>query len=213
MLSRPQRRRNKRLYGEEMVYCIPATETVTLDKEFWTYPNGMIPKNFWSMFDNKGNYVKRAEVEGTTSLYQIVPYITVVNKDKKILAHIHKPTGKISLGFSKHIGPDNGNKEVLARSCMEILIENRLATYTSIKTDKHDFKGFIKTFTEETKGHIGVFFVKTIPNLKIEEDINFEYRYMTIEELMDSYGNLEKWARIVLNYFYEEKLRLEGEGK
>lgn len=209
MLTRPQRRRNKRLYGEEMVFCIPASETVTLDKEFWTYPNNKIPKALWGMFDEKGNYMKRAEVEGTSIVYQVVPYITLANQKGEILAHIHKKTGNITLGFSKHIGPECGTREVLAKSCMEIILDNRL----NFSNNKEEFKGFIKTFTEETKGHIGVFFVQTTnKSYPLKEDNDFEYKFMSIEELLSSYGKLEKWARIALNFFYEKELE-KGEGK
>lgn len=212
MLSRAEKRRNQRQYGDEMVFCIPANETVTLDKELWTYPDGKIPKNLWGMFDEKGNYVKRADVEGTTDLYQIIPYICIINEKQELLAHIHKKTGKISLGFSGHIGPDNGHKDVLSKACMEIIIKEQLAVGGNMNTPASSFKGFIKTFTEETKGHIGVFFSKGIPSSQQlpDEDGHFEYKFMTIDDLMDSYGNLEKWAKLVLNFYYEAKIK---EGK
>ena len=197
-LNRIDKMKNKLLYKDEMVFCIPANIVENIDKEFKEEKN--IKNTIWSLYDNKGKYMLRADVEGLTELYQLIPYITIVNSKYEILSCKSKKSGKISLGFSDHIRPEECcYNNIVSKACFNIAIKE----FGPFVSTPFSFKGYLKTFTDATKGHLGLWFVAVVDDAYIKDTDVFEYKFMSKKELIDSYGKLEKWSRLVLSYFVE----------
>lgn len=197
-LNRIDKIKNKMLYKDEMVFCVPANVVETIDEDF---KESNIKQRIWSLYDDKGKYMLRADVEGLCELYQLVPYITIVNSKQEILTITSKKSNKISMGFSDHIKPEIcGHNNIVSKACFNIAVKE----FGPFVSTPFSFKGHIKTFTETTKGHLGLWFVAVVDDLQIKDTEHFEYKFMTKKELMDSYGKLEKWSKITLNYFVEE---------
>lgn len=196
-LSRIDKIKNKTLYKDQMVFCVPANIVESIDKDFM---ESNLKSKIWSLYDNTGKYMLRADVEGLCELYQVIPYITIVNTRGDMLAIKSKKSQKISLGFSDHIRPEIcGYNNIISKACFNIAVEE----FGPFVSTPLSFKGYLKTFTETTKGHLGLWFVSIVDGLQMEDTEDFEYKFMTKQELIDSYGKLETWSRMALNYFVE----------
>lgn len=201
MLTKAEKDMNNKLYKNQSVFVIPSTEIETVGDEFIAFT----PKNklkFWSILDNKGKYIKRADAEGLSCFYQPIPYIVLINSNGDVLLHKFKHTEKTSIGFSEHILLDEcGYREVLFKSCVNIITKqlNDFSIASSL-----EFKGYIKTFTKQTLGHLGFLFVLNVGDAEIKSDKSTEYEFMSIEKIKDNhYGSLEEWAKIAFNHLYE----------
>lgn len=197
MLDFKTLQKNKKLYKDEMVLCIPADEKMEQGYiEFEGKNPNLIP-------DTLGKYIKRYKAEGDISVYQLIPYLVVVNTDGKLLAHISKKNNKIALGYSCHITPEIGGFSAIAsKSCMHLAMYNLGEFGISVPAI---LDGYIKTFTENTKGHLGMVYVLHIGDIEVQEDENFTYKFISPEELFENhYSKMEEWAKLVLARFYKK---------
>lgn len=197
MLDFKTLQKNKKLYKDEMVLCVPADEQMEQGYiEFKGKNPNYIP-------DTLGKYIERYKVEGDVSLYQLVPYLVVVNTDGNILTHISKKDKRITLGYSCHITPEIGGFHSIAtRACMYLAMYNLGEFGVSVPSI---LDGYIKTFTDSTKGHLGMVYVLHIGDLEVQEDENFTYEFMSPEKLFEEYYNkMEEWAKLVLARFYKK---------
>lgn len=198
-LNKIDKIKNKVLYRDEMVFCVPANTIENISNEF---NESTISSKIWSLYDNKGKYMLRADVEGALGVYQLVPYITIINTKGEILTQIHKKSGKMSIGFSDHIKPDScGYNNIISKACFNICVKE----FGPFVSTPLMFKGHIKTFTELTKGHLGLWFVSFVDTIEMKDTNNYEYKFMSQQELIDSYGKLEKWSKVTLNYIVESE--------
>lgn len=203
LISKTDKDKNKRLYGDEMVYCLPSNAIDFIDKEFWTYDKRF--NNIWTIFDDKGKYMFRYEIEGTSIVHQLIPYIVVFNTKGELLCHTHKKSGKISLGYSQHMTPENSGtgKDKLLKVCIDLVVEHNLPFFGASLM----FQGYIKTFKGSNIGHLGAVF-QTIMDDDVsvpKETEEFTYEFKSIKDIMDSYGKLETWAKLTLNHYFESK--------
>lgn len=195
-LSKINKMKNKIVYKDQMVFCVPANVVEHIEEGFLRQNT----KNIWSLYDNKGKYMLRAEVEGLCELYQLVPYITVMNAKGEILSIKSKKTGNMSIGFSSHIVPEVcGNNNIISKACFDIVIRE----FGPFVSTPLNFQGYIKTFTETTKGHLGLLFITIVDPIEVKDTDLFEYKFMKKAELIDVYGKLEKWSKITLNHIVE----------
>lgn len=187
--------KNKRLYKDEKILCVAAFDE-KLDKEFIEFKG----KDHNLLTDTKGKYMYRYKVEGDIGMYQLIPYLVVINEKGEILSHISKKDNRISLGFSTHITEDiGGHYKIATKTCMHLAMYNlgEFAIGLPIK-----LAGYIKTHTETTKGHLGMLYILQIKDTKIKEDDNFIYEFKTKKDLFDNhFGKLEEWAKIVLSIY------------
>jgi predicted NUDIX family phosphoesterase len=199
-LNRTDKIKNKALYKDEMVYCISASMVENIDKEFKEDKN--IKNSIWNLYDNKGKYMLRADVEGLVELYQLVPYITIINSKKEFLTIKSKKSNNISIGFCSHIKPEIcGYNDIVFKACFDIMVKE----FSPFISTPLSFKGYFKTFTETTKGHLGLWFVCVVDDIDLKNTDDYEHTFMTEKELIDAYGRLETWSKIALNYFVENK--------
>ena len=195
MLDFATLQKNKRLYKNEMVLCVPSDESI--EQGYIEFKG----KNQNYMTDTLGKYINRYKVEGDISVYQLVPYLVVVNTDGKILTHTSKKNDKIALGYSCHITPEiGGHSSIALNTCMHLAMYNLGEFAISVPAI---LDGYIKTFSDTTKGHLGMVYVMHIGDITVEEDKNFTYEFKTPEDLFENhYGKLEEWAKLVLARFY-----------
>ena len=188
--------KNKQLYKEEMVLCIPSFEE-DIDKDFIEF-KGKDPNH---LSDTYGKYIKRYKVEGDIGMYQLIPYLVVINRKGEILTHISKKNNKVALGFSIHITPEiGGHNKATFKACTHLAM---YAIGKSIENSPIVLDGYIKTHTETTKGHLGMLYFLHADKINIKEDENFIYKFKTKEDLFENYyDKMEDWAKITLGRLY-----------
>lgn len=195
MLNFRTLQKNKLLYKEEMVLCVPSSLDIDLG---YTEFKGKNP-NY--ICDDLGKYVHRYKVEGDLSFNQLVPYLVIVDNNGKILTHKSKKTGAIALGYSSHIKPEiGGHSKAGLKTCMHMAMYNigEFGVSVPIVLD-----GYIKTVSETTSGHLGLVYVLHVGEMSVKEDDNCTYEFISPQDLFENhYGKMEEWAKLVLARFY-----------
>lgn len=200
MQTRAERRRKQRQYKDEKVYCI--SSNLLTDIENGYNKTAIKPKDIWNFFDNKGMYLLRSDVEGLNLVYQLLSLIVCTTKDNKILTYTDKDNNIKLFNFT-HIAENIcGTNNMLLKSIFHL---SKMDKYKLDLNKPVIFDGFIKTFDEDYKGHLGVIFkTDELVDLSLFKDIkDIEVKYMSHEELSNSYGKLDSWSKEVLNYLYE----------
>ena len=195
----------KAKYKNEKVFAVPYDKLHFIGDKFTETKHD---SKIWSMFDSLGEFVYRYDAEGAPELQQIIPYILIANENGDKLFTTRRIAGetrlvnKLSMACGGHINPCDGSREVLFKAAVRELFEE-----VNIETNKpFEIIGFVRDVNSSTNDHTGVVIVaKAIGDVTVKENENLVGKWMTIDELVHEYENLEGWSKYVLDYFVTNK--------
>lgn len=194
----------KAKYKDENVFVLPSNLVQNVSDKFTKLKHDQL---IWTKYDQLGVYVPRYEAEYNLAFQQIIPYFLVTNLDEskfyvaKRIKGDSRLVDKLSLGFGGHINDCDGTHEAVFKALMREMNEE-----LSIEPhSQFQFIGTMRDLTSETSEHFGlVFIIKVLEdNVSIKETDNLEGVWMTKQEMFDSYGKFENWAKYLLDYMYE----------
>ncbi len=167
----------------------------------------------------------RPECETNTSLVQLLPYIVLMDKNKRVLSYRRGKAGgedrlknKCSIGFGGHVeeGFDKislkDRSEMLALSALRELNEELgfELTYSNLLKVKDAFDGrniqiFYSTQDEVSRVHLCLLIkIECEPSEinKLEDGVIIEPEWLTLQELREKHSNkervLEGWSEIAI---------------
>ena len=190
-------------YPDEKVFVLPSNLVQNIGDKFTKCKHD---PSIWKKYDNLGLYIPRYEAEYNLAFQQIIPYFLVTNKDEskfyvaKRIQGDSRLVDKLSLGFGGHINDCDGtNEAVLKALYREMNEELNIEPISSCQ-----FIGYMRDLASETSEHFGLIFIvkSEEETISIKETDNLEGVWMTKQEMYDSYGKFENWAKYLLDYLY-----------
>lgn len=194
----------KAKYKEEKVFVVPYGKLHFIEDKFTKVEHD---KKIWSMFDSLGEYVYRYDAEGAPELQQIIPYIIIMNDKNEIfttrrIAGEARLAKKISMACGGHINPCDGSREVLFKAAVRELFEE---VHLEIG-GPFEIIGFVRDMNSSTNDHLGVAMtVKAKGDVIVKEKDTLVGKWMTIDNLVNEYVNLEGWSKYILDHFIKTK--------
>lgn len=170
--------------------------------------NGMIETDRKALVDtiiNEYEFLPRQEAEENPDFKQIIPYV-VLRQGNKIFttrrlnkggeARLH---GKVSIGIGGHINPvdETEKQQVLMRG-----LERELREEVSIeKLGELIPVGVINNDSNEVGSvHLGLCFTMEVQGeVKVRETEKLEGLWLTVDELMKYWDNMEEWTQIAIS--------------
>ncbi len=170
--------------------------------------NGMIETDRKALVDtiiNEYEFLPRQEAEENPNFKQIIPYV-VLRQGNKIFttrrlnkggeARLH---GKVSIGIGGHINPvdETEKQQVLMRG-----LERELREEVSIeKLGELIPVGVINNDSNEVGSvHLGLCFTMEVQGeVKVRETEKLEGLWLTVDELMKYWDNMEEWTQIAIS--------------
>lgn len=202
MLSKAQL---KEKYKDEKVFVLPSNYCQNINDRFTKLKHD---QSIWSKYDNLGIYIPRYEAEYNLAFQQLIPYFLVTNKDEskfyvaKRIQGDSRLVNKMSLGFGGHINECDGTREAVFNALIREMNEELIIETTS----SFKFLGTMRDLTSETSEHFGLIFIikSEEDTISIRETENLEGVWMTKQELFDSYGKFENWAKYIIDYIHDD---------
>lgn len=185
----------------EQVFIVPYDKTNDIPHGFTRQKHY---KQIWNKYNDVGLYVDKEVAESTPSMQQIMPYVIIRSKEGKYLTShfVKENTNVISIGFGDHIIPIDGVREPLFKgACRSLFNELTLNEYKSLS-----YVGTVKDM-ENNNNHIG--YVLKMDDLEenivklINENDSYFGKWMSLDELINSYGNLGYWSKHIVNYLVD----------
>ena len=194
----------KQKYKDEKVFVLPSNLVQNISDKFNKLKHDPA---IWKKYDNLGLYIPRYEAEYNLAFQQIIPYFLVTNSDEskfyvgKRIKGDSRLEGMLSLGFGGHINECDGtNQAVFKALYREMNEELNIEPTSSFK-----FIGTMRDLVSDTSEHFGLIFIikSEETTISIKETDTLEGLWMTKQEMFDSYGKFESWAKYLLDHFYE----------
>lgn len=194
----------KEKYKDEKVFVLPSNLVQNISDKFTKTKHD---QKIWTKYDNLGLYIPRYEAEYNLAFQQIIPYFLVTNLDEskfyvgKRIQGDSRLVDKLSLGFGGHINECDGTREAVFKALIrEMNEELNIEPHSAFQ-----FIGYMRDLASETSEHFGLVFIVKVneEDVSIKETDNLEGVWMTKQEMYDSYGKFENWAKYLLDYLYE----------
>lgn len=195
----------KEKYGNEKVLVVPF-ENVAHIKD------GFTPKehssDLWSLYDSIGEFVYRYDAEGEPSIQQIIPYILIINEEHnkifatKRISGDSRLIGKLSIACGGHIDSCDQGKEILFKAAVRELYEEVSGEYSS----PLKIIGTVRDLKSNTNDHLGIVIIAFADGeIEVKEKDTLEGKWLSLNDLIDNYENLETWSKYIVDYFVDNK--------
>lgn len=195
----------KKKYGNEKILIVPFEEMAYVKDGFTPTKHN---SSKWSSFDNIGEFVFRYDAEGEPSMQQIIPYILIINKEQnklfvtKRIGGDPRLIGKLSIACGGHIDSCDKGKEILFKAAVRELYEEVDAEYSS----PLQIIGTVRDLSSSTSDHLGIVIIAFAKDeVHVKEKETLEGAWLSLNELIDNYENLEGWSRYIVDYFVNKK--------
>lgn len=195
----------KERYGNEKILVVPFEEVTHIKDGFTSIEHDA---NIWSSFDSIGKFVYRYDAEGEPSMQQIIPYILIINKEQNKLFATKRINGdsrligKLSIACGGHIDSSDQGKEILFKAAVRELYEEVNAEYCS----PLKIIGTVRDLNSNTNDHLGIVIMAFAGDeVEVKEKDTLEGSWLTLNDLIDNYENLEGWSKYIVDYFVSNK--------
>lgn len=195
----------KEKYGNEKVLIVPFDKVSHIEDGFTSLEHD---SKLWSLFDSIGEFVYRYDAEGEPSVQQIIPYILITNKNNdklfatKRINGDSRLIGKLSIACGGHIDSCDQGKEVLFKAAVRELYEEVEANFCS----PLKIIGTVRDLNSSTNDHLGVVIIACADGeVEIKEKDTLEGKWLTLNDLIDNYENLEGWSKYIVDHFVNNK--------
>lgn len=197
----------KEKYKDEKVLCIPNSNLKSLKNPHKDHVHSLLKAiKKHGYFDYRYN----AEVDYTSK--QVIPYVVLKCKDKYFVTQRVKGdsrlVGGLSIAVGGHVNPcDLGvvtnldYPKLIVDSCMvRELEEETTIDFTKVK-NKEYVTTFIDTRSDVSKVHVCLLVVIELEDtsLEIKETDKLIGKWLSPQEIMESYDKLEGWSQIAVD--------------
>lgn len=179
------------------VFIVPYDKTMDIDTGFTKQKHS---KDIWNKYNNIGNYIDKEIADNSIAMQQIIPYVLLKNEEGKYYSAslVTKDKTIISIGFGDNITPADGVLQPLFKGAVRTLLDN--VVLEELKPMK--YLGTVRDKAVNSK-YVGyVFIIEDVNDVKlVNEKLHGEW--LSKQDLIDKYGQLEKWSQHIVNYMID----------
>lgn len=177
-------------------------------------PNGFsgatsLSKNNYSLYDSIGIYMPRYEIDNNICFVKISIIMIFKHDDKYLVKELYDTTKRpcMELGVNSFIKPISGNNKAILNQMNHILREFKI----NPESVKINFIGNIRDLVNDAvKSILGcIYYIDTTDTNKlISTSTIFQYKWYTLQELVDRYSKATSWSKQIIDCLLEKTIKI-----
>lgn len=195
------------MINKEQILVIPVNYVSKIGNKFTGISS--FTKKSYSVFDSNGIYEPRYKIDNNICFVKPSIVMLFKNDDKYLVKELLDLSCRpcIELGINSFIYPESGNYNALLNQ-MNIILEQDLKL--NKKNVSYEFIGYIRDLANESiKSVLGsIYYVKTDKIPKLSNNSIYQYKWYTIDELVDRYSKATSWSKILIDLLLIETIKI-----
>lgn len=177
-------------------------------------PNGFsgatsLSKNNYGLYDSMGSYKPRYEIDNNICFVKISVVMIFKNDNKYLVKELYDLTKRpcLELGINSFIKPYSGNNKAIFNQMSYILKDFNI----NPESVKINFIGNIRDLANDAvKSILGcIYYIDTTDTNKlISTSTIFQYKWYTLQELVDRYSKATSWSKQIIDCLLEKTIKI-----
>lgn len=168
-----------------------------------------LSKNNYSLYDSMGTYKPRYEIDNNICFVKISVVMIFKNDNKYLVKELYDLTKRpcLELGINSFIKPYSGNNKAIFNQMSYILKDFNI----NPESVKINFIGNIRDLANDTvKSILGcIYYIDTTDTNKlISTSTIFQYKWYTLQELVDRYSKATSWSKQIIDCLLEKTIKI-----
>lgn len=168
-----------------------------------------LSKNNYSLYDSMGTYKPRYEIDNNICFVKISIVMIFKNDNKYLVKELYDLTKRpcLELGINSFIKPYSGNNKAIFNQMSYILKDFNI----NPESVKINFIGNIRDLANDAvKSILGcIYYIDTTDTNKlISTSTIFQYKWYTLQELVDRYSKATSWSKQIIDCLLEKTIKI-----
>ena len=168
-----------------------------------------LSKNNYSLYDSMGTYKPRYEIDNNICFVKISVVMIFKNDNKYLVKELYDLTKRpcLELGINSFIKPYSGNNKAIFNQMSYILKDFNI----NPESVKINFIGNIRDLANDAvKSILGcIYYIDTTDTNKlISTSTIFQYKWYTLQELVDRYSKATSWSKQIIDCLLEKTIKI-----